>query len=74
MLVVSMGVTSEQNRIYIYNTYKSTNADTCGAQVLVISMGVVQTASIQVLSTQFTCFTSTKVHILTQKLVQKYKY
>jgi hypothetical protein len=24
--------------------------------------------------TQFTCFTSTKVQILTQKLVQEYKY
>ena len=80
-----MGVTSEKQRIYIKNSYKSTNADTCGAQVLVISMGVAQTARLQVLSlltllsyrehigTQFTCFTRTKVQILTQKLVQKYK-
>jgi hypothetical protein len=85
VLVVSMGVTSEKQRIYVKNSYKNTNADTCGAQVLVISMGVAQTARLQVLSllallsyrehrgTQFTCFTSTKVQILTQKLVQKYK-
>jgi len=57
------GYTGFRWSLYLLYSYKSTHTDTWGAA-----------ASVKAVSTQFTCFTCTKVRILTPEEVQEYKY